>query len=140
MPRIDELKTVWPNFKVDDERFNWIPGDISIKTINVAERLKQIPKKIFKATCKYGGECTNAEKSMLAVMAALDIREGRDRIINKIKSSKIIISNFAILTCCEKLARYLKDLKKKASKGKISQTKDSVVCESQDMIRGRRFD
>ena len=141
VPRMDELKTVWPNFKVDDERFNWVPGDISIKTINITERGKQIPKsKLTKGTCKYGGECTNAEKNMLAVIAALDIREGRERIINKTKSYKITISNFAVLTCCEKMARYLKSLKKEANKGKISWTKDTVICESYDMMRGRKFD
>ena len=63
MPGTNELMTVWPNFKVDDPRFNWIPGDINIKITNLAERLKQIPKKLSNITCKYGAECTILEKS-----------------------------------------------------------------------------
>ena len=77
------------------------------------ERFKQIPKYQPKSACKYGGECTDLEKSRLAIMAVLDVRGGRERFINKTKTPKITISDFAVLTCCEKMVKILKAIKKK---------------------------
>ena len=74
------------------------------------------------------------------MIAALDYRSGRVRLIVKAKSTRIIISNFAIIVCCEKMKQYLKDLRKKSQKMKIQWTHDNVQCESADKMYGRRFD
>ena len=140
IPEIKELKMVWPNFKVSDQRFNWLPDDVSLKISNAKERLKQIPYRHLKTRCKYGGDCTNIDKCKLAIMAVLDIRGGKERFINKTKTPKITISDFAVLVCCGKMFKYLKSVKNEAKKLKIPFTHNNIKCESNDMIRGRRFD
>ena len=72
------------------------------------------------------------------MVATLDIRNGRNRYITKSNSPNIIISDFAVITCCQKLTKYLKHLRYKTKDSKLSWTYDTVQCISEDKIRGRR--
>ena len=48
----------------------------------------------------------------LARMAALDHSCGRERWIVKLNLNRIIISNFAVIVCCEKAKKHLLHLRK----------------------------
>lgn len=50
------------------------------------------------------------------MIAALDKRSGRERSIFKAATQTIIISNFAVVVCCERAAKYLKQLRKDSLK------------------------
>ena len=97
-----------PNFKVKDPRFNWLPGEITVKVFNLNERAKTLPHYSNKVACKYKGQCSNVEKMRLAMVASLDIRDGRKRFITKSNSPNVVISDFAVITCCQKMANNLK--------------------------------
>ena len=112
IPSLAELKEIWPNFKVKDPRFNWLPGEVKLKAYDLDKRGKEMPKYSNKVACKFKGECSNQEKVKLAMIASLDIRGGRKRHIVKSCSPHIKISDFAVITCCQKMANHLKLLKK----------------------------
>ena len=112
VPSQADMKEVWPNFKVKDSRFNWLPGEVKVKAFNLDIRKKEMPRYQNKAACKFKGECSNTERVKLAMMASLDEREGRQRTILKSCQPKIIISNFTVIVCCQKLANHLKHLRK----------------------------
>ena len=48
-----DFKEVWPNFKVKDPIFKWLPGEIQIKTYNLNDRDKMMPNYSNKVACKY---------------------------------------------------------------------------------------